>query len=109
MHAGYPPKTIQNTQIVSCFITPSQDKDFTSPPELKKELLPVVKSKYLFDFVFRTDNREEINKELFELMSKKFDATEYLTKNKPWDFFIMHEIGFDRLHHAFWKFFDPST
>jgi predicted AlkP superfamily phosphohydrolase/phosphomutase len=20
----------------------------------------------------------------------------------------MHEIGFDRLHHAFWKFFDPS-
>lgn len=105
---GYPPRAIQNTQIVSCFITPGQDKDFTSPPELKKELLPVVKDKYLFDVVFRTDNREEIKRELFELMNKKFDAAEYLAKNKPWDFFIMHEIGFDRLHHAFWKFFDPT-
>jgi len=105
---GYPPKQIENASIVSCFITPSQDKEFTSPPGLKNEILPVVNGKYLFDVVFRTENREDIKKEIFELMNKKFDVAEYLAKNKPWDFFIMHEIGFDRLHHAFWKFFDPS-
>ena len=37
----------------------------------------------------------------------RFDVAEHLAK-KRWDFFIMHEIGFDRLHHAFWKFFDPA-
>ena len=42
------------------------------------------------------------------MTQKRFDVAEYLAKNKPWDFFIMHEIGFDRLHHAFWKFFDPK-
>ena len=30
---GYPPKQIENADIVSCFITPGQDKQFTNPPE----------------------------------------------------------------------------
>jgi predicted AlkP superfamily phosphohydrolase/phosphomutase len=105
---GYPPRQLRNTEIVSCFITPNQDKEFTSPLELKKEILQVTCGKYPFDVTFRTENRDEIKKDLFELMNKKFDVAEYLAKNKQWDFFIMHEIGFDRLHHAFWKFFDPT-
>jgi predicted AlkP superfamily phosphohydrolase/phosphomutase len=27
---------------------------------------------------------------------------------KPWDFFIVVEIGLDRIHHGFWKFFDKG-
>ncbi|MGA2875264.1 MAG: alkaline phosphatase family protein [Nitrososphaerales archaeon] len=105
---GYPPKKIENTNVVSCFITPSSDRVFTNPPELKEEVIAAAGGKYIFDVTFRTENRDAIKKELFELMQKKFDVAEYLAKNKPWDFFIMHEIGFDRLHHAFWKFFDPT-
>ena len=102
---GYPPRQVENTSIVSCFITPGQDKDFTSPRELKREILDVSEGKYIFDVTFRTENRDAIKKELFEMTEKRFDVAEYLAKNKPWDFFIMHEIGFDRLHHAFWKYF----
>ena len=105
---GYPPKQIPNCQIVSCFITPGMDNAFTYPPSLKEEVLSVAKGKYIFDVTFRTEDRDSIKKELFEMTEKRFDVAEYLAKNKPWDFFIMHEIGFDRLHHAFWKFFDPS-
>lgn len=105
---GYPPKQIPNCNIVSCFITPGMDKAFTYPAELKDEILNVAKGKYIFDVTFRTENREAIKKELFEMTEKRFDVAEYLAKTKPWDFFIMHEIGFDRLHHAFWKFFDPT-
>ena len=105
---GYPPKSIENCNIVSCFITPSMDKAFTYPAELKEEILKVSNGKYIFDVTFRTENRDQIKKELFEMTQKRFDVAEYLAKNKPWDFFIMHEIGFDRLHHAFWKFFDPQ-
>jgi predicted AlkP superfamily phosphohydrolase/phosphomutase len=105
---GYPPKSIDNCNIVSCFITPSMDKQFTYPAGLKDEVLSVSKGKYIFDVTFRTENRDAIKKELFEMTNKRFDVAEYLAKNKPWDFFIIHEIGFDRLHHAFWKYFDPT-
>ncbi|MGI0084584.1 MAG: alkaline phosphatase family protein, partial [Nitrososphaerales archaeon] len=105
---GYPPKQVENCNIVSCFITPGMDKAFTYPAELKGEILEVTNGKYIFDVTFRTEDREAIKKELFEMTEKRFDVAEYLAKNKPWDFFIMHEIGFDRLHHAFWKFFDPT-
>jgi len=27
---------------------------------------------------------------------------------QPWDFFIVVEIGLDRIHHGFWKFFDEG-
>ena len=57
---------------------------------------------------FRTENRADVKKELFEMTEKRFDVAEHLAKTKPWDFFMLHEIGFDRLHHAFWKFFDPK-
>ncbi|MDH2901750.1 MAG: alkaline phosphatase family protein [archaeon] len=105
---GYPPRSVQNCNIVSCFITPSMDKVFTYPAELKSEILASSNGEYIFDVTFRTENRDAIKKELFEMTEKRFDVAEYLAKNKPWDFFIMHEIGFDRLHHAFWKFFDPT-
>jgi len=105
---GYPPRQYQNTEVVSCFITPGQDKEFTSPKELKEDVLRVTNGKYIFDVTFRTENRDSIKRELFEMTEKRFDLAEHLARTRPWDFFIMHEIGFDRLHHAFWKFFDPT-
>lgn len=105
---GYPPKPVKNANEVSCFITPSQDKVFTYPAELKDEVLKVAHGNYIFDVTFRTEDRSILKKELFEMTEKRFDVAEYLAKNKPWDFFMMHEIGFDRLHHAFWKYFDPT-
>jgi predicted AlkP superfamily phosphohydrolase/phosphomutase len=105
---GYPPKPISGGNLVSCFITPSIEKEFTYPASLKKEIMEITDGKYLFDVTFRTEDRDAIKKELFEMTETRFDVAEYLVKKKRWDFFIMHEIGFDRLHHAFWKFFDPA-
>ena len=31
----------------------------------------------------------------------------YFLETKPWDFFMMVEMGMDRIHHGFWKFMDP--
>ena len=105
---GYPPKPVPNALVVSCFITPSAERPFTSPPELKEEVLDAAGGEYIFDVTFRTEDRDAVKDELFEMTEKRFDVAEHLAKNKPWDFFAMHEIGFDRLHHAFWKFFDPK-
>jgi len=105
---SYPIKRLKNVTMVSCFLTPSQEKDFTNPPELKEEILRLTGGKYLFDVTFRIEDRETIRKELFEMTLKRFDVAEYLVRKQGWDFFMLHEIGFDRLHHAFWKFFDPN-
>ena len=105
---GYPPKPLEGGSVVSCFITPNIQKEFTYPSSLKEEILRVSKGKYTFDVTFRTEDRDGILKELFEMTETRFEVAEYLAREKEWDFFMMHEIGFDRLHHAFWKFFDPS-
>jgi predicted AlkP superfamily phosphohydrolase/phosphomutase len=105
---GYPVKQIPNATTVSCFLTPSIERQFTNPDALRKEVIEAAGGNYIFDVTFRTENRSEVKKELFEMTEKRFDVAEYLAKNKQWDFFMMHEIGFDRLHHAFWKFFDPK-
>ena len=63
---------------------------------------------YQFDVEFRTDDRARVAAELFEMTLKRWRFARHLWKKEPWDLFIVHEIGPDRLHHAFWKYFDPS-
>ncbi|MDA4116228.1 MAG: alkaline phosphatase family protein [Thaumarchaeota archaeon] len=104
---GFPVKHVTNASTISCFLTPSSDRPFTNPGELKDEVVKAAGGKYIFDVTFRTENRADVKKELFEMTEKRFDVAEHFAK-KPWDYFMMHEIGFDRLHHAFWKFFDPK-
>lgn len=104
----YPVKPTTNCLIISCFLTPDINKNFTHPPELKDEILKVTENQYSFDVEFRIEDRATLKKRLFEMTMKRFDIAEHLAKSKQWDFFMLHEIGFDRLHHAFWKFFDPD-
>jgi len=103
---GYPPKPVNGCSI-SCFITPDTKKDFTYPPELKKEIEQLV-GEYMFDVVFRTEERDKLLSQLYEMTEKRFTVIKYLMTKKVWDFFMFVEIGVDRLHHAFWKFSDRT-
>ncbi len=103
---GFPPVTVEGCQ-VSCFITPGPDKEYTFPTGLKSEIESLV-GRYLFDVAFRTDNRDTLLKELYEMTEKRFRVIKHLMKTRPWDFFMFVEIGVDRLHHAFWKFYDKQ-
>jgi len=103
---SYPPKKIKGN-LISCFITPGWDSDCTWPRELKKEIEDLV-GEYTFDVEFRTEDRDKILEDLFEMTEKRFSVIKHLLKEKEWDFFMWVEIGVDRVHHAFWKFFDPE-
>jgi predicted AlkP superfamily phosphohydrolase/phosphomutase len=92
---------------VSCFVTPSDKNEYTYPKELKPEIESLV-GKYLFDVVFRTEDRDAILRQLYEMTEKRFTVIKHLMKKDPWDFMMFVEIGVDRLHHAFWKFYDKS-
>lgn len=106
MPPGYPPPAI-NGVYISDFLTPDGATDYVSPASLKPEI-DRVSGGYPFDVTFRQNDRDRIGKELFEMTRKHFAVARHLWQKEPWDLFAYHEIGPDRLHHTFWRFFDPA-
>ncbi|HYA70529.1 MAG TPA: alkaline phosphatase family protein [Thermoplasmata archaeon] len=106
MPPGYPPPHV-NGVYVSDFLTPDGATDYVYPASLRAELEKVTGG-YPFDVIFRAGDRERVGRELIDMTRRHFSAARHLWSQEPWDLFAMHEIGPDRIHHAFWKFFDPS-
>ena len=105
----YPPRPV-NGLMVTDFLTPSIESNYTYPPELKAEIasMPDVHP-YEFDVSdFRTPDKGKIRDSLVRMTDKRFALARHLLKSKPWDFFMMVEMGTDRVHHAFWQYFDPE-
>lgn len=103
----YPPRPVSGC-LVSCFLAPGTDVTYTYPPELKDEISSVV-GDYIIDVRdFRTDDKRRLLSEIVEMTEKRFKLARHLMKNKTWDFFMMVEMGTDRIHHGFWKFCDPT-
>jgi predicted AlkP superfamily phosphohydrolase/phosphomutase len=103
----YPPTPI-NGSMVSCFLTPSTDVDYTYPVSLKQDITNWV-GDYMVDVKgFRTENKQWLLDQLREMAIKRFEVARNLLTSRPWDFFMMVEIGVDRMHHAFWKDMDAT-
>ena len=106
MPPGYPPPVV-NGVYVSDFLTPPGAKDWVYPASIADELRAAAGGDYRFDVTFRADDRDRVERELFDMTRRRFALARHLWKRERWDFFALHEIGPDRLHHAFWKYFDP--
>lgn len=102
----YPPPSVHGN-LISCFITPGNEKEYTYPPELKQEIEERF-GPYIFDVVFRTDEKDMLLEQIYEMTAKRFDVMNYLIRQKAWDFFMFVEIGVDRIQHAFWKYMDSD-
>ncbi len=105
---GYPPRKV-NGIAVGCFLTPDTTKDeFTHPPEIKQKLHEIT-GHYDVDVQgFRTDKKDWLKKEIFELSRKQWTAVKWLLRNQEWDYFHYVDIGLDRVHHGFWDSYDPK-
>jgi predicted AlkP superfamily phosphohydrolase/phosphomutase len=105
---SYPPRPV-NGWMVTDFLTPSIESNYTFPAELKAEIarLPDVHC-YEFDVSdFRTPDKSKIRDALHRMTDKRFNLARHMLTTKPWDFFMMVEMGTDRVHHAFWQYMDP--
>ncbi len=105
----YPPRPV-NGWMVTDFLTPSIASNYTHPPELKDEIAGLADvHPYEFDVSdFRTPDKSVIRDSLIRMTDKRFALARHLLKSKPWDFFMMVEMGTDRVHHAFWQYMDPT-
>ncbi len=103
----YPPKAV-NGLMVTSFLAPGTDSDYTYPPELKEEIRDVV-GDYMIDCRnFRTEEKTRLLDQIHQMTRMRFDLAEHFLKTKPWDYFQMVEMGTDRIHHAFWKHYDTE-
>jgi predicted AlkP superfamily phosphohydrolase/phosphomutase len=103
----YPPRPIDGA-IVSCFLTPSTKSEYTYPKELKAEV-ERVSGGYVLDVEdFRTPDKADLLKRIYDKTRKHFAVGRHLLATRPWDFFMLVEMGVDRIHHAFWSYADPE-
>ena len=103
----YPPSPI-NGEMVSCFLTPSTQEQYTYPAGLADEIARWV-GDYPFDVKnFRIHEKEWLLEQLHTMTRKRFEVARRLASGSDWDFFMMVEIGLDRMHHAFWHFMDEK-
>jgi predicted AlkP superfamily phosphohydrolase/phosphomutase len=103
----YPPKPL-NGCLITSFLTPDTTCQYTYPPELRTEVEALV-GEYMLDVDnFRTDEKDHLLRQIHEMTERRFRVAQHLMTVQPWDFFIVVEIGLDRIHHGFWKFFDQE-
>jgi predicted AlkP superfamily phosphohydrolase/phosphomutase len=96
--------------LISSFLTPSTQRQYTYPNELRYEIDRVLDGQpYDVDVPqFRTEDKGHLLQQIQEMTEKRFAVIKYLLREKPWDFFMFVEIGLDRIHHGMWKYWDPS-
>ncbi|HPD29862.1 MAG TPA: alkaline phosphatase family protein [Phycisphaerae bacterium] len=99
-----PPKGL----MVTGFLAPDTNSDYTYPKTLKDEISRVV-GDYIIDVKdFRTDNKQWLLDQINEMTDKRFKLARHLITTRPWDLFWMVEMGVDRIHHGFWQFMDST-
>jgi predicted AlkP superfamily phosphohydrolase/phosphomutase len=102
----YPVRPV-NGCLISSFLTPSTRSAYTHPAPLKDEIEQLVTGEYMFDVVnFRTENKDDLLEQIFRLADQHHQVLMHLMITKPWDFFMHVDMGVDRMHHGFWKYFD---
>jgi predicted AlkP superfamily phosphohydrolase/phosphomutase len=57
---------------------------------------------------FRTTDKEDLLRRVYAKTDKHFRVARHLVQTRPSDFFMMVEMGVDRMHHAFWSYCDPA-
>lgn len=103
----YPPKKV-NGYLISGFLTPDISKKYTYPSDFKYEIKREI-GEYIPDVKdFRTDDKDRLIAQIYEMTDKRFKLVKYMIKSKKWDFFWFVEMGPDRIHHGLWKFHDKN-
>ena len=103
----YPVRPV-NGWVIGDFLTPSTDSPYTYPQKLKEEV-ERVSGGYVLDVEgFRTEDKEGLLERVYDKTRKHFAVAQHLMDTKPWDYFMMVEMGTDRIQHGFWSYMDPD-
>jgi predicted AlkP superfamily phosphohydrolase/phosphomutase len=103
----YPPSPLRGS-MVTCFMTPSTDAQFTFPADLREEVQRVTGG-YTIDVAgFRSEDKARVAQQIFDMTEQRFALARHLATTRPWEFLAVADMGPDRLHHGFWGACDPG-
>lgn len=97
---SYPPEPIEGI-IVGDFLSPSLEKAIHPP-----SLAPLLKElNYIIDPEPRLAHRDKraFLREVFRALRARSELLFRLLEHESWDFFMMHIMETDRIHHFFWE------
>ncbi len=104
----YPPEPI-NGVMVSGYMTPGPDSDFTYPKAFKDTLKGAVPD-YKIDLekedIYSVEVSGRANRLIdatLYMTERRIDLTTHLLKGQPWDFCFVAFVGADRLQHPLWE------
>jgi predicted AlkP superfamily phosphohydrolase/phosphomutase len=97
-----------NGAVVAGFLAPSTQVDYTYPTALKAEVERVAGGYVLDVDNFRTPDKDALLERIYAKTTKHFAVARHLAATRPWDFFMVVEMGTDRIQHGFWSFCDPA-
>ncbi|MCM8776449.1 MAG: alkaline phosphatase family protein, partial [Candidatus Omnitrophica bacterium] len=84
----YPVKPMKGI-VLTDFLTPSLDKEYAYPSEIRKEVENLV-GPYILDVEnFRTDQKDNLLKQIYNMTEQHFKLAKHFIKSKPWNFFMM--------------------
>jgi len=105
---NYPPRRVNGIS-VGCFLTPDPRRsDFTRPAAIAHKLNKLVGGYPVDVKGFRTDKKDWLKSEIFEMSRKQWQAVRWLMSEHEWDYLQFVDMGLDRMHHGFWDCFDKS-
>jgi predicted AlkP superfamily phosphohydrolase/phosphomutase len=104
----FPPTPLRGVMAAD-FLTPSKTVTWTFPASLGGRLDAWAGGDFILDVPdFRSVSKREILDQIYRMTKGRFQAFRKLLTVEPWDFAIMVEMGPDRIHHAFWRYLDPT-
>ena len=100
----YPPRPIQG-QMVTCFLTPSVESQYTYPPELKQTIATLIEDEYIFDVAdFRSDDKQRILDAIYAMTQQQCRVFRHLLQTNSWEYGMVVLMGTDRIQHGFWQY-----
>ena len=105
----FPPPKHPHLDLVSCFLAPVLDQKAVSSPAFLDRLRSVSPDYQIDVRDFRSDEKDHVVAQCRAMMAARFDAAVGLIQQTPnLGFFMMVEIGTDRMHHALWSVCRPE-
>lgn len=103
----YPPKPLRGRMLTG-MLTPGPDVVHTYPEELAAEVDRVAGGTKFDVDEYRTEDKERLLADIYDVTARRFRVARDWLARVDWDFFMMVELGPDRMHHGFWHFAAPD-
>jgi len=104
----HPPRPHQGITIAGVPV-PDLERPSTYPADLANDVGRVAGGEYLTDVKnFRSSDKKLLLDTLYKMVERRFRLARDFVAHRAWNFFMMVEIAPDRLHHGFWRYFNPD-